>query len=94
MALGDVVMMRDGGVVTGPSAELYARAWQLDRTQLRAGLLSALPAYADGDVEAAEAHWDKVRQEMTPDDAQLLGMLEAFKTRIDEEREAGTEATE
>lgn len=86
VALGDAVMMRDGGVVTRPSAQLYARAYQLDKSQVRAGLLSALPAYAAGDIEAAEAHWEEVQQDMAPGDAQLLGMLEAFKTRIDEER--------
>lgn len=87
VALADAIMMRDGGVVTAPSARLYDRAWRLDPTQVRAGLLAALPAYAAGDVDAAEEHWAAIRAELAPDD-QRLAMLEAFKARIDEERAA------
>ena len=57
IALADAVMMRDGGIVTEPAARLYDRAWRLDPSQKRAGLLAALPAYEAGDVEAAQAHW-------------------------------------
>ncbi|WP_300393613.1 hypothetical protein [Henriciella sp.] len=87
VALADVIMMRDGGIVTAPAAQLYARAWRLDESQHRAGLLSALPAYEAGDVDAAEEHWAEVKQDMAPNDP-LFGMLEAFKSRIDEERAA------
>ncbi|GGB56875.1 MULTISPECIES: tetratricopeptide repeat protein [Henriciella] len=83
VALADQIMLRDGGVVTPASARLYDRAWRLDPRETRAGLLSALPAYAAGDVEAAEAHWAEIRKGMEPGDP-LLGMLEAFKTQIDE----------
>lgn len=92
IALADAVMMRDGGIVTEPAARLYDRAWRLDPSQHRAGLLAALPAYEAGDIEAAEAHWAKVKEDMAPDDP-LFGMLEAFKSRIDEANleESGTE---
>ncbi len=85
VALADSVMLRDGGRVTAPSAKLYNRAWRLDGTQIRAGLLSALPAYEAGDFEAAEAHWAKITAELDPGDPRL-GMLEAFKANIDEAR--------
>ncbi|MEM5517874.1 hypothetical protein WNY37_13030 [Henriciella sp. AS95] len=87
VALADQIMLRDGGVVTPASARLYDRAWRLDPSQKRAGLLSALPAYAAGDVEAAEAHWAKIREGMEPGDP-LLGMLEVFKSQIDEQNAA------
>ena len=91
-SVADAVMMRDGGIVTEPAARLYDRAWRLDPSQHRAGLLAALPAYEAGDIEAAEAHWAKVKEDMAPDDP-LFGMLEAFKSRIDEANleESGTE---
>ena len=89
IALADVIMMRDGGVVTDPAAQLYGRAWNLDRSQNRAGLLAALPAYEAGEIDKAETHWALVREGMAPDDP-LFGMLEAFKASIDEDRDAPT----
>ena len=85
VALADAVMLRDGGIVTEPAAQLYARAWQLDPAQVRAGLLSAMPAYEAGDVAAAEAHWAEVSEDVDPGDP-LLGMLETFKAQADERR--------
>lgn len=89
IALADAVMLRDGGRVTDPSARLYDRAWRLDKTKVRAGLLSALPAYEAGDLEAAEAHWAKITAELDPGDPRL-GMLEAFKANVDEARQDDT----
>ncbi|WP_300379354.1 hypothetical protein [Henriciella sp.] len=88
VALADALVTRDDGVVTQPAARLYDRAWRLDPTQVRSGFLSALPAYQAGDVEAAEAHWDKVAEGLEPGDPRL-GMLEALKGSIGEEDEAG-----
>lgn len=83
IALADEVMLRDGGRVTPASANLYDRAYKLDPEQVRAGLLSALPAYEAGDVEAAEAHWKTIIAELDPADPRI-GMLAAFKLSIDE----------
>ncbi|WP_084396924.1 tetratricopeptide repeat protein [Henriciella aquimarina] len=85
IALADAIMMRDGGVVTEPAARLYDRAWRLDPTKVRAGMLAAMPAYEAGDVEAAEQHWAKITGELEPGDPRL-GMLEAFKSQADERR--------
>lgn len=93
VALADAIMMRDGGVVTAPSARLYDRAWRLEPTQVRAGLLAALPAYAAGDIQVAEEHWAGIRAELPADDPRLA-MLEAFKSRIDEERTAPADKTQ
>ena len=90
VALADIIMIRDGGIVTEPAAQLYDRAWRLDPSQHRADLLSALPAYEAGDIEAAEAHWQDVREDMEPGDP-LFAMLEVFKSQIDEAREAPSE---
>ncbi|MGB3626446.1 MAG: hypothetical protein WA989_11470 [Henriciella sp.] len=87
VALADMVMLRDGGRVTPASARLYDRAYKLDPEQVRAGLLSALPAYETGDVDAAEAHWEKILAPLDPADPRR-GMLEAFKSTVDEAREA------
>ncbi|MEQ9314708.1 MAG: hypothetical protein RLN72_02590, partial [Henriciella sp.] len=83
VALADEIMLRDGGQVTPASARLYDRAYKLDAEQVRAGLLSALPAYEAGDVDAAEAHWKKIIAELDPADPRI-GMLAAFKSSIDE----------
>lgn len=93
VALADIIMIRDGGIVTEPAAQLYDRAWRLDPSQHRAGLLAALPAYEAGDIEAAEAHWQQVREDMEPGDP-LFAMLEVFKSQIDEAREAPSEPGE
>ena len=85
VALADVIMLRDGGRVTEPSARLYDRAWKLDPEQVRAGLLSALPAYEQGDMDAANERWATITETLDPADPRL-GMLDAFKSRIDEER--------
>ena len=87
VALADVIMLRDGGRVTEPSGRLYDRAWKLDPEQVRAGLLSVLPAYEAGDEETAEARWSTILADLDPAD-QRIGMLAAFKARIDEERAA------
>ena len=87
------IMMRDGGVVTEPAAQLYGRAWNLDPGQHRAGLLAALPAYEAGDIGKAEAHWEVVKRDMPADDP-LFGMLEAFKSSIDEQRGGVTQPAE
>ncbi|WP_084419558.1 tetratricopeptide repeat protein [Henriciella litoralis] len=78
MGLADAVVIRDGGVVTEPSARLYDRAWRLDPTQIRAGILSAVPAYEAGDTEAAEAHWAKVAKDLEPGDPRLA-MMDALR---------------
>lgn len=93
VALADIIMIRDGGIVTEPAAQLYDRAWRLDPSQHRAGLLSALPAYEAGDIEAAETHWQEVREDMEPGDP-LFAMLDVFKSQIDEARDAPAEPVE
>ncbi len=78
VALADAVVMRDGGAVTEPAARLYDRAWRLDPSQVRAGILAAVPAYEAGDTEAAEAHWAKVAKDLDPDDPRMA-MMEALR---------------
>lgn len=78
VSLADAVVIRDGGAVTEPAARLYDRAWRLDPSQVRAGILAAVPAYEAGDTEAAEAHWAKIAEDLPPGDPRLA-MMEALR---------------
>ena len=44
IGLADAVVTRDGGMITEPAARLYDRAWRLDNSEIRAGILAAMPA--------------------------------------------------
>lgn len=91
VSLADAVVTRDGGAVTEPAARLYDRAWRLDPTQVRAGILAAVPAYEAGDTAAAEAHWAKVARDLSPDDPRMA-MMEALRGSAGAESESGEDA--
>ena len=78
IALADAVVTRDGGIITEPAARLYDRAWRLDNSEVRAGILAAMPAYQAGDLDAAQAHWERVFADL-PEDDPRRAMLNAMR---------------
>lgn len=87
IGLADAVVTRDGGMITEPAARLYDRAWRLDNSQTRAGILAAMPAYQAGDLDAAQAHWERVFADL-PEDDPRRAMLNAMRAEADAAREA------
>ncbi|WP_018147578.1 tetratricopeptide repeat protein [Henriciella marina] len=87
IGLADAVVTRDGGIVTDPAARLYDRAWRLDNSEVRAGILAAMPAYEAGDLQAAQAHWEKVFADLPADDPRRA-MLNAMRAEADAARAA------
>lgn len=85
IALADAVVARDGGMITEPAARLYDRAWRLDNSEIRAGILAAMPAYEAGDLDAAQAHWEKVFADLPADDPRRA-MLNAMRAEADAAR--------
>lgn len=53
-ALADALVELAGGSVSPEAARLYARAYELDETQVRAGMWAAMGAAQAGDQEKAE----------------------------------------
>ena len=85
IGLADAVVTRDGGMITEPAARLYDRAWRLDNSEIRAGILAAMPAYEAGDLQAAQAHWEKVFADLPADDPRRA-MLNAMRAEADAAR--------
>lgn len=85
IGLADAVVTRDGGMITEPAARLYDRAWRLDNSEIRAGILAAMPAYEAGDLDAAQAHWEKVFADLPADDPRRA-MLNAMRAEADASR--------
>ncbi|MAN73952.1 MAG: hypothetical protein CME84_07700 [Henriciella sp.] len=90
IALADAVVTRDGGIITEPAARLYDRAWRLDNSEVRAGILAAMPAYQAGDLDAAQAHWERVFADL-PEDDPRRAMLNAMRAEADAARAAGSD---
>lgn len=90
IALADAVVTRDGGIITEPAARLYDRAWRLDNSEVRAGILAAMPAYQAGDLDAAQAHWERVFADL-PEDDPRRAMLNAMRAEADAARAADSD---
>lgn len=74
IALGDLRMNEQSGVVSENAARLYERAWRLDDQQVRAGFLVGLAAYQDGREDEASAIWNTVENAIVNDDAAREGL--------------------
>lgn len=83
VALGDVLIGRDGGAINQLAEQVYLRAWQLDAGQVRPGILAGYAAAQDGRRDEAEEVWRKIDSNLAPDDPKRA-MFDAILGALDE----------
>lgn len=71
MALADTFVRLDGGGVSLQSAQIYARAIQLDPTQARAGFLAGFHFWDAGETDKAREFWRSARAQLAGNEAGL-----------------------
>ncbi len=79
IALADVLVQLGDGAVNADATRLYARAYQLDETQVRAGMFAAMGAAQAGDQEKAEQAMRYIFARLPEDDPRR----ERFRAMID-----------
>ena len=79
VSLADVLVELSGGAVGPDATRLYARAYQLDETQVRAGMWAAMGAAQAGDQEKAEQAMRYIYARLPEDDPRR----ERFRAMID-----------
>jgi cytochrome c-type biogenesis protein CcmH len=79
VSLADVLVELSGGAVGPDATRLYARAYQLDETQVRAGMWAAMGAAQAGDQEKAEQAMRYIYARLPDDDPRR----ERFRAMID-----------
>ena len=87
MALADVLVELGNGAVSADATRLYARAYQLDETQVRAGMWAAMGAAQAGDQEKAEQAMRYIYARLPEDDPRR----ERFRAMIEAIGEEGAE---
>ena len=78
VALADTLVALSGGGVSPQATQLYARAYQLDETQVRAGMWAAMGAAQAGDQAKAEQAMRYIYNHLAEDDPRR----ERFKAMI------------
>ncbi len=81
VALADVLVELGGGAVGPDATRLFARAYQLDETQVRAGMWAAMGAAQAGDQETAEQAMRYIYARLPEDDPRrerFRAMIEAI----------------
>lgn len=84
VALADVLVELSDGAVGPDATRLYARAYQLDETQVRAGMWAAMGASQAGDQEKAEQAMRYIYSRLPEDDPRrerFRAMIEAIGER-------------
>jgi cytochrome c-type biogenesis protein CcmH/NrfG len=79
VALADVLVQLGDGAVSPDATRLYGRAYQLDETQVRAGMFAAMGAAQAGDQEKAEQAMRYIYSRLAEDDPRR----ERFRTMIE-----------
>jgi cytochrome c-type biogenesis protein CcmH len=79
VSLADVLVEIGNGAVSPDATRLYARAYQLDETQVRAGMWAAMGAAQAGDQEKAEQAMRYIYARLPEDDQRR----ERFRAMID-----------
>jgi cytochrome c-type biogenesis protein CcmH len=79
VSLADVLVEIGNGAVSPDATRLYARAYQLDETQVRAGMWAAMGAAQAGDQEKAEQAMRYIYARLPEDDPRR----ERFRAMID-----------
>ena len=88
VALSDVLVELSGGAVGLDATRLYARAYELDETQVRAGMFAAMGAAQAGDQEKAEQAMRYIYARLPEDDPRR----ERFRAMIEAIGEEGATA--
>ena len=88
VALSDVLVELSGGAVGPDATRLYARAYELDDTQVRAGMFAAMGAAQAGDQEKAEQAMRYIYARLPEDDPRR----ERFRAIIEAIGEEGATA--
>jgi cytochrome c-type biogenesis protein CcmH/NrfG len=88
VALSDVLVELSGGAVGPDATRLYARAYELDDTQVRAGMFAAMGAAQAGDQEKAEQAMRYIYARLPEDDPRR----ERFRAMIEAIGEEGATA--
>ena len=88
VALPDVLVELSGGAVGPDATRLYARAYELDDTQVRAGMFAAMGAAQAGDQEKAEQAMRYIYARLPEDDPRR----ERFRAMIEAIGEEGATA--
>ena len=88
VALSDVLVELGGGAVSADATRLYARAYELDETQVRAGMFAAMGAAQAGDQEKAEQAMRYIYARLAEDDPRR----ERFRAMIEAIGEEGATA--
>lgn len=81
VSLADVLVELSDGAVGPDATRLYARAYQLDETQVRAGMYAAMGAAQAGDQEKAEQAMRYIYSRLPEDDPRrerFRAMIEAI----------------
>lgn len=81
VALADVLVQLGDGAVSADATRLFARAYELDETQVRAGMWAAMGASQAGDQEAAEQAMRYIFARLPEDDPRrerFQAMIEAI----------------
>ena len=81
VALADAMVELSGGAVTPEATRLYAHAYELDETQVRAGMWAAMGAAQAGDQAKAEQAMRYIYSRLPEDDPRrerFLPMIEAL----------------
>jgi len=79
VSLADVLVELANGAVSPDATRLYARAYQLDETQVRAGMWAAMGAAQAGDQDKAEQAMRHIYARLPEDDPRR----ERFRAMID-----------
>lgn len=88
VSLADVLVQLGGGAVNADATRLYARAYQLDETQVRAGMFAAMGAAQAGDQAKAEQAMRYIFARLPEDDPRR----ERFRAMIEAIGEEGAAA--
>ena len=81
LALGDALVELNNGAVSPEATRLFAKAYELDETQVRAGMWAAMGASQAGDQEKAEQAMRYIYSRLTEDDPRrerFAPMIEAL----------------
>ncbi len=77
VSLADAMVRLSGGVIDVDPARIYARAYQLDQEQLRAGFLANLGLFQNGQRDAARSAWTGMIERLDDEDPRRI-MLGAW----------------
>lgn len=88
VSLGDVLVELGGGAVSPDATRLFGRAYELDETQVRAGMFAAMGAAQAGDQEKAEQAMRYIYARLPEDDPRR----ERFRAMIEAIGETGEAA--